>query len=103
MPRFLLVEGVPGSPVAHPHSADPKRFVGMRRRRKEGELVHDEQCFRELIADHVDLRKPLARGELNLVRTIIADDRAAALALVEKDASPKTRPEPRKLAKGGND
>lgn len=98
MPRFVLVEGKPGHPVVHPQSTDGKRYVGMRRRRDDVTNVHAEECFQELLQDHLHLRRAIADGSLVLVREIEADDHAKALAQLE----PKVAPTAPKPLKGGD-
>lgn len=76
MKRFLKVRGKPGIPVSNPHTQfDSLRFVGQRI--KPDHSAHDPNvddslmdCFEvcdEIIADHADLVKPIARGELVLL------------------------------------
>lgn len=73
MQRFLFVKGVPGIPVTNPHTQfDPMRFVGQRLTCPHDPAVHDSlmDCYEvceEVIPDHPDLAKPIARGEIQLI------------------------------------
>lgn len=84
MQRFLLVRGKPGIPVSNPHTQfDPMRFVGQRAKTAHDPNKHDSlmDCYdvcEEVIADHPDLVKPIARGELECVDKIGARSLAAA-------------------------
>lgn len=57
MPRFLLVEGVPGCPVTNPHASAPV-YVATDKTRTT--------VRRQVILDHADLRKAIAKRQLVL-------------------------------------
>lgn len=84
MQRFLLVRGKPGIPVSNPHTQfDPMRFVGQRRKTAHDEAIHDSlmDCYEvceEVIPDHCDLVKPIAKGEVIVLDKVGARNLAAA-------------------------
>lgn len=97
MQRFLLVRGKPGIPVSNPHTQfDPMRFVGQRVKCAHDPEKHDSlmDCYEvceELIADHSDLVKPIARGELVLVDKVGARTAVAAQEHFAKKRTPVVR------------
>jgi len=97
MQRFLLVRGKSGIPVSNPHTQfDPMRFVGQRVKCAHDPNAHDSimDCYEvceELIADHPDLVKPIARGELVVVDKVGARTAAAAQEHFSKKRAPAVR------------
>jgi hypothetical protein len=87
MPRFLKVQGVPGAAVSNPW-ADAPVYVGTDRRR--------EKQFEQVIRDHGDLRKAIAKGDLVLVDQLVAQSIGEAQA---KFAVPTQVSKPAKSAK----
>lgn len=94
MQRFLLVRGKPGIPVSNPHTQfDPMRFVGQRVIAAHDPNKHDSlmDCYEvcdEVIADHPDLVKPIARGELVVVDKVGMRTAAAAQEYFAKKRAP---------------
>lgn len=97
MQRFLLVKGKPGIPVSNPHTQfDPMRFVGQRRKAAHDEAIHDSlmDCYEvceEVIPDHSDLVKPIARGEVIVLDKVGTRTLAAAQDYFAKKRAPVVR------------
>jgi hypothetical protein len=100
MPKFMLVRGKPGLPVANPHASAPGVLVGMRRKFKDYQLV-EEDCFERVIPWHVDLVRAVSKGMLEQVgKTIEAKDMAEAMAKLMPGQAAPPEPELSESSKG---
>lgn len=84
--RYLLVEGVDGFPVSDPHhpGANPARYVGWKLRDAAAadpdHVLEHYQRERQVVLEHGDLRRAIAKGQLTLHREAAAKNYDAARA-----------------------